>query len=209
VTAASTLIDQARTTLIDTSARTWAEDELFGYLRMGVNQACAALLDLYVTVVDHALDAGMRQYLPEGGLVLVDATTNGDGGPVTQQALAELARTQPEWRTATPGQPSFFIYDKRSPQTFMVWPPAGSGASLELVIGAMPPEFSSSDELPISAWFDRALWAFIVGMALAKNTQRQDLTKSALFMAMFDKDIAAWKAAKESTVSPPDVRGVH
>lgn len=209
MTAASTILSQARTTLIDASARAWSDDELLGYLRMAVNSACALLLDLYVDVVDHALDAGMRQTLPEGALVLIDATTNGNGGPVTQQALTELARTQPEWASATPGQPSFFIYDKRSPKTFMVWPPAGSGASLDLVVGATPPEFASSDELPISAWFDRALWAFVCGMALAKNTDRQDLTKSAAFMGMFNADMAAWKVTKENTVSPADRKGVH
>lgn len=209
MTTASTLIGQARTTLIDTSARTWDDAELLGYLRMGINKACALLLDLYVTVVTHDLAPGMRQTLPEGGLVLIDGTTNGDGGPVTQQALTELARIQRDWGAATPGQPQYFMYDKRSPQTFMVYPPAGSGATIELIIGALPAEIGLSDEVPVSAWFDTALWAFICGMALAKNTQRQDLTKSGVFMTMFNADLAAWKANKEATVSPPDKQGVH
>lgn len=209
MTSASTILGQARETLIDADATTWSEAELLGYLRMAVHKACALLLDLYVTVVDHPLDAGLRQYLPEGGLVLIDAPTNGDGGPVTQQALTELQRIQREWGAATPGQPAFFVYDKRSPLTFQVFPPASSGASLELVIGALPPEFTSSEEIPISPWFDTALWAFVVGMALAKNTTRQDLTKTATFMGVFNADMAAWKATKDATVSPPDRQGVH
>lgn len=209
MSSASTLIGQVRTTLIDTNAQTWTDDELLGYLVMAVNKACALLLDLYVTVVDHALEPGMRQSLPEDGLILIDATTNGNGAPVTQQALTELARVQRTWAAATPGQPEFFIYDKRAPLTFMVWPPAASGASIELVIGALPPAFTSSDEIPISQWFDSALWAFVCAMALAKNTNRQDLTKTAQFMAVFNADLAAWKTAKESNVSPPDPTGVH
>lgn len=209
MSSASDLILKARVTLIDGNANTWPDDELLGYLIMGVNKACALLQDLYVTVTTHALVPGMRQYLPEGGLILIDATTNGDGAPVTQQALTELARVQREWAAAPGGQPEFFIYDKRAPKTFMVWPPADSGATIELIVGAEPPAFSYSDELPISAWFETALWAFVVGMALAKNTARQDLTKTGLYMGIFSNDLAAWKAAKESNVSPPDPTGVH
>lgn len=206
---AQTLVGQARTTLIDTEATTWPDDELLGYLQMGVKKICALLLDAYVTVTEHALATGMRQYLPEGGLVLIDATTNGDGQPVLQQALTELARTQRDWAAATPGQPRYFVYDKRSPKTFLVWPPAASGASLELVIGAQPPEFDFSDQVPIDEWFDTALWAFVCSMALAKNTTRQDLGKSTQFLAMFNADLDRWRAVKDATVSPPDRQGVH
>ena len=209
MSSASTLIAQARVTLIDTNSQTWTDAELLGYLVQGVNKACALLLDLYVEVVDHSLQPGMRQFLPERALVLIDAPTNGDGGPVTQQALTELARTQREWAAADAGQTSYFVYDKRSPLTFLVWPPAASGMSLELVVGALPPAFTFSDELPISAWFETALWAYICAMALAKNTNRQDLTKTAAFMGIFDADLNRWRAVKDATVSPPDRQGVH
>jgi hypothetical protein len=206
---ASTLVAQARVTLIDEDAETWTDDELLGYLVMAVNKACALLLDLYVRVETVALELGVRQYLPEGGLVLIDAPINGAGGPVLQASLTELSRVQRTWPTATPGQPQYFIYDKRSPRTFLVSPPASSGAGLELVFGATPPAFTASDELPISAWFDTALWAFVCGMALAKNTTRQDLTKSAQFMGMFSADLDRWRAIRDATVSPADREGVH
>ncbi len=205
----STLLGQARTTLIDADSDTWTDTELLGYLVMGVNKCCALLLDPYITVVDHELSSGMRQYLPEDGLLLIDPTTNGDGAPVMQQALTELARTQPTWANATPGQPSYVIYDRRSPKTFMVWPPAGSGASVELVIGAMPPAFGLSDVIPIDQWFDSALWAFVCGMALAKNTARQDLGKSQQFMAMYTADLERWDKAKSNTIATADRQGAH
>jgi len=211
----SDLIAQARVTLIDDvdgddiANRTWSDDELLGYLRMAVNKACALLLDLYVRVVTHPLDPGARQYLPEDGLVLIDAPINGNGLPVLQASLTELSRVQRNWPSDTVGQPSYFMYDKRSPRTFLVSPPAASGATIELVYGATPPAFGFSDTLPISAWFDSALWAFICGMALAKNTTRQDLNKSSQFMGMFQADIERWRAVKDATVSPPDKQGVH
>lgn len=209
MTSASSLITRARRTLIDTSATTWDDTELLDYLQMGVNEACALLLDLYVTTETVALEPGLRQQLPEGALILIDAPTNGDGGPVTQQAMTELQRVQAEWGNATPGQPAYFAYDQRSQLTYLVFPPASSGASLELVLGAMPPSFGLSDEIPISAWFDKALWAYVVGMALTKNTVKQDLTKSGLFMGMFNADMDRWAARKTATVSPPDLQGAH
>lgn len=209
MTTIATIAGRARTTLIDANARTWSDEELVDYVVQGINKACALLLDLYVEVVDHALDPGMRQTLPEGGLVLIDATTNGDGGPVTQQARNELARTQREWGNASSGQPSFYCYDKRSPQTFLVFPPADSGASIELVIGALPPPMTSSDELPISAWFENSLWAFTCAMALAKNTTRQDLGKMGQYMGLFQADLDRWRASKDAAISASDERGVN
>jgi len=205
----ASLIAKVRTTLIDEDASTWPDDELLGYVEMAVNKACAALLDLFVDVIDHNLEPGMRQYLPEGALILIDSSRNGDGAPVTQQGVAELSRIQREWGNATAGQPQFFMYDKRAPRTFQVFPPADSGSSMELVVGAIPPPLGLSDEMPISAWFDSAVWAFACGMALAKNTSRQDLTKTGVFMGMFGADIATWKASKDATAAPPDRQGVH
>ena len=209
MTTVSTIAGRARTTLIDANARTWSDDELVDYVIQGVNKACALLLDLVVDVVQHALEPGMRQTLPEVALVLIDATTNGVGGPVTQQARNELARTQRTWGATAAGQPSFFCYDKRSPQTFLVFPPAGSGASIELVVGTLPPALSSSDELPISAWFENALWAFTCAMALAKNTTRQDLAKTGQYMALFQSDLDRWRASKEAAISTADEQGVN
>lgn len=209
MTAVTSLLAQARETLIDEDSVTWGDAELLGYLQMGLNKACALLLDPYVVVRDHPLEPGVRQYLPEGGLVLIDAPVNGAGAPVLQVSLTELSRTQRTWPSATPGQPVYFIYDKRSPLTFMVSPPAASGATLEIVFGSLPPEISISDEIPISAWFDTALWSFICSMALAKNTTRQDLNKSGQFLAMFNADLDRWRATRDATVSPPDREGVH
>lgn len=206
---ASSLVAQARVTLIDEDADTWSDSELLGYLQQGVNKACALLLDPYITVTQHSLEPGVRQYLPEGALVLIDAPVNGEGLPVLQVALTELSRVQRTWPQATPGQPQYFIYDKRSPRTFMVSPPAASGATIELVCGAVPPAFDFSDPVPISEWFDTALWAHVCAMALAKNTVRQDLTKSAQFMGMFNADLDKWRATRDATVSPPDRQGVH
>lgn len=209
MTTVSTIAARARLTLIDAAARTWSDDELVDYVNQAIGKACAYLLDIYVTVVDHAMTPGMRQTLPDGALVLIDATTNGDGGPVTQQARNELARTQRAWGNAPGGQPSYFCYDKRAPLTFLVFPPADSGASLELIVGAAPDVLTGSDEIPISPWFENALWAFTCGMALAKNTNKQDLTKTALYMGMFQTDLDRWRASKDAAVSAADEQGVN
>lgn len=210
MTTAAALIARARTTLIDANAVTWTDDELLGYLQTGIDKACGLLLDLNVEVVQHALDAGVRQTLPPRGLVLVDITLNSNFAPVLQAALTELSRVRPTWASDPPGPTAYFIYDQRAPRTFMVSPPAQAGDTVELLMGATPePLADINDSVALSVWFDSALWAWVCAMALAKNTTRQDLTKSAQFMAMFTADMDRWQAAKKATASPPDLQGVH
>jgi len=209
VTLASTLLGEVSATLLDESGTTWTSAELLTYLNNGIAQACGTLLDIYVVANEVALTAGVRQVLPADGLMLIDIPRTGDGTAVTQQAMNELARTRPSW----PNDPasdtiSYFMYDRRSPKTFLVYPAATGAGTAELVYAATPPVMNYlADEIPIDATFNTALWAYVLGMAYSKNSKRQDMTKATSYMGLFTSILDSWKKTKDSMVAPPDLVG--
>lgn len=210
MTTAATLIGRARVTLIDSAKVTFTDDELLAYLNEGIAHACGVLLDIYVKAEVATLAAGVRQNLPAGGLLLLDIPRNSTGETVTQAALAELSRTHPNWAAETgAGVVNYFMFDRRTPATFLVYPPATVSAAVELVYGAIPTEVVLGDEIPVSRAFDTALWAYVIGLAYAKNTKTQDLQKSQGYLGLFNQILSDWKKAKESTALPPDLKGVH
>lgn len=211
MTLATELLSSVSTSLLDDAERTWSEEELFGYLNRAVAQVCGTLLDVYVVTNVVALTAGPRQELPADGVALIDIPRDGNGNGVTQQALNELARTRPQWAaTAQSEDIAYFMYDRRSPRTYLVYPPAGAGATVELVYAAIPPVMTyPNDEIPIPATFDTALWAYVLALAYAKNSKRQDMAKSTGYMGLYTQVISEWKKIKDGTVASPDLRGVR
>jgi hypothetical protein len=210
MTTGQNIVDTARKSLLDGAKRTWSDAELLGYLNSAIGQACGTLLDIYVVVSMTGTAIGVRQTLPSGGLVLLDVPRNGNGGAVTQVALSELARTHTTWAgDASSADTNYFMFDKRSPATFLVYPPASSGTQLELVYGAVPSAIALSDTVPISPAFDTALWAYVLSMAYAKNSKKQDLAKSKEFMGLYTQVLDTWRKAKDAAGIPSDPLGAH
>lgn len=204
--------DSCRTTLLDTSKTTWSDDEILQATNEAVAMACSLVPDLYVvTDEQHPLAIGVRQSLPDGGLVLIDAPYNGEGGAVTIEAQTEIARVHPTWAAAPSSSAvRFVMYDPRSPLTFMVYPPAQSGATLAIVYGAQPEDAAYlSATIPLPGWTRRALWALTLAKLYGKNTQRQDLGKAKDYLAMGTGILQAWSEAKAKRAAPVDLQGVH
>lgn len=205
-------LDACRLTLMDAAKRSWSDAELLECTNDSVALACSLAPDLYVVTDDaHPLEVGVRQQLPDGGLVLIDAPYNGEGSAVTLQAQAEIARVHPGWAAApSTAAVSFVMYDQRSPLTFMVYPPASSGATLAIVYGATPePAADASDQIPLPSWTKRVLWALTLSKAYAKNTQRQDLAKAKDYLSMGTSILQAWTETKAKRAAPIDDKGVH
>lgn len=202
------LVDRVRKTLLDSRAVTWGDDELLDYLNAGIAQLCGTFLDLYVVAALTALIAGPRQNLPPGGVALIDIIRNSDGTALSQQSLVELGRVSPGWAAQTQtADPDFFVYDKRSPRTFLVSPPVIVGTQVELVYSAIPDAIAAGDLIPVPDSFGTALWAYMLSMAYSKNSKKTDLAKATGYMGLYVQIIGSWEAAKGGTVAPPDTTG--
>ena len=206
---ASDIAFRARSTLLDPSGNYWTDAEILSYIIGATNQIIAIKPDAVTNNVALTLSPGVVQLLPTNATTLSRVIANGAGTPVVIESMAEFARTNPNWVGASPGPTQRVFYDPRTPQPFWVFPQASSGMTLVALIGIFPTAPTSlSGTVNLPNWYDAALWAFVVGMAYAKNSKRQDMVKSKFFMDLFFQFMGVVVPGAEVAAAKIDDKGV-
>lgn len=202
------IIDRVRYTLLDTGKDGWSDAELISYLNSALAQLIVLKPDAIPTAELVSLAPGALQDIPDDGVVFITALYNGHGESVTVQSLAEMSRTNPDWAAAEHGSPLIVMYDTRIPTSFWVSPPADSGRNLWILYGAQANTITGlNTQLGCPDKWQHALWAGVVGMAYAKNSTRQNLAKSAQFLALFEHYIVGATPALLAAGAKDDIRG--
>lgn len=202
---ASVIVNRARTTLIDPSAVHWSEVELYDYLTAAQRAVCQLKPSAYTVTELISLVAGVMQTLdPNIGSQLLDIYFNNGGAGVTHVGREVLTEMNPQWTIATASdEVENWMSDVRDPRRFLVFPPNTGAGRVMAMYAAYPPavDISTGSSLVIADTFDMALWANVMGQALAKNSRRQDLTKSQAFFSIFS-GLVTGRLKAEQVVAP-------
>lgn len=189
--AASTILDSAARTLLDTAHRTWSADELLDYLNEALRMTASAAPTMYSVQAFVVLEAGPLQTLPEDGLELVDITQNFTGRVVTQADKGLLDEAERFWPRSTqvPGV-EHFTFDPRNPRRYKVFPPNDGFGQVEILYNAIPPQVMyESEDIDIPASYQTPLINFVLAKAYMKNSKRQDLAKSSGYFAQWGQNL--------------------
>lgn len=150
-TLVSEILDRVKITLQDTTSVRWPELELLRWVNDAQRKIVELAPDANVEQTVVTLATGTRQSLPSGALRLVDASRNmGSGGTTPGNAVRLTQRhvldaQVPAWHTTTASSSiQHVLYDKRVPKVFWVYPPASTGASVELFVSKPPTTLSST-----------------------------------------------------------------
>jgi hypothetical protein len=202
-TLAITIIDSMRLTLIDADAVTWTDDELLGYLNEGERTACFLKPDAYTLQEYIDLVAGTLQRLPEDGLAVFDVLQNDTGLRTIEVDKQLLDANNFSWGASAPqAEVDNWASDPRTPRLFYNTPPNDGTGSLLVSYGAVPPVMpyiTSEINLPDS--YQWPLACFGLARAYAKNSLKQDLTKSAFYMQQFQQMLGV-KSQGQVAVAP-------
>ena len=142
---AQSIIRRVVDTLQDPTSIRWPVSELVRYLNDGQREVVLHRPDAMRTNAPVALVAGSRQSLPANGTKLIEVVRNTGGNrrAVRQTSREILDAQSPGWHNLTGStEVLHFMYDVRDPTTFYVYPPAASGASVDLVYAAMPADIT-------------------------------------------------------------------
>lgn len=130
---AQSVIRRAVETLQDETSVRWTIGELARYFNDGRREVVMFRPDATATVIDHALVAGPRQTLPADGAKLLEVFRNTNGRAVRLVEREILDAQVPGWPAMTRAtEIVHFMFDRRDPRAFLVYPPAAVGASLQL-----------------------------------------------------------------------------
>ena len=138
--AAQSLIRRCVETLQDPTSVRWPISELVRYLNDGQREVVLYRPDSMATSAPRPLTVGTRQTLPNGSkLIEVVRNTGGTKRAVRMVNREILDAQTPGWHNLTGSTDILhYMYDPRDPTVFYVYPPAATGASVEIVYAAYP-----------------------------------------------------------------------
>ena len=181
-----TLLSGVSATLLDVARRTWDYPELVGYLNEALRATAFVKPDMYVVQGFVTLTAGIAQELPDGSVALIDISDNEvSGRAITQTDLGLLQEENRFWPAATQEvDAENYAADPRTPRRFYIFPPNDGTGSVRITRGAVPTTLtgSSGEEIPVPDSYQNPLTNFVLAKCYAKNSKRQDLTKSSAYM---------------------------
>lgn len=182
---ASDVVTSARGTLIDAAKVTWSDAELIAYLNEAIQKTCFVKPDAFILFSEQTLSVGVVQGFDVDTNALIDIPKNtASGKGITQVDKALLEAADPNW-AATAGalDVEHYMVDPRSPRSFYVYPPAIMGTSVTILKAVRPASLVNlSDEIPTVEASAPILIDYVLARAYAKNSKKQDLTKSSYHM---------------------------
>lgn len=154
VTTVGTVVDNAKLVLQEvTSAGTrWTNEELIGWLNEGYQAVVQIKPDASSVNDTLELEEGTRQSIPDDGLRLIDVVRNtaddSDKLGILVTSRRALDTTRRGWHADDPSiDIEQFVFDDQDPTHFYVYPPAKSGAEVELIYSAVPEPHSKEGGL--------------------------------------------------------------
>ena len=200
------LLDSVSVTLLDTGRRTWPlHSDLIPWLNEALAATAALKPDMYPRQEFMPVDVGITQFIPADGVALLEVQFNETSGRVVRQVDKDLLDEANRFWPAATREVDVREYaaDPRDPRRFAVTPPNDGTGSIQVLYGAVPEAAtgSSGEDLPISPSFGPILQNYVLGKAYAKNTKRQDLTKSAAYMNQW-ASLVGMKSKGQIAVAP-------
>lgn len=137
------IITNARKVLQEVTAdgTRWTNDELAGWLNEFYQAAVGLKPDVSTVNETLALTTGTKQSIPATGLRLLDVIRNtvGTMTGITVTSRRSLDTVRRAWH-ADPANTRIehYVFDDLDPTTFYVYPPAASGAAVEILYSTVP-----------------------------------------------------------------------
>lgn len=184
---ASAIVGKLRADLVDEDADAWSDADLLEDLNEALRALAQVKVDSYVIREPVALEAGEQQVLPAGAVAVFDLHSNTvSGRPITlvdQELLDEATR----FSSAAAQQTDVVHWtaDPRDKTRFRVYPANNGDGSVWATYGAVPDALALGEPIPVADSNEPALFAYALGAAYRRNTQRQDLVKAGGYQQQF------------------------
>lgn len=176
---AQEIIDKASIILQDKDHIRWPTSELLGWISDGQREIATFCPESNTVVGDITLAGGTRQSLPSAGICLIAIVRNTSPGSTNAIRLVDRAVMDaqiPDWHapTTTGGTDKIqnYMFDRRSPALFYVYPSAKENVTVEAIYSKMPATFSTaSATLEIKAQYHNALLDYTLYRAYLKDAE--------------------------------------
>ncbi|MCK7581010.1 MAG: hypothetical protein MZV65_38930 [Chromatiales bacterium] len=141
---AESILCRAQIILQDTTGTRWPAEELLGWLNDAYREIVMLRPDAHSQIDTFECAAGTRQDLQAkfpNALRLLDVVRNQGAGAGAIRHIDRriLDDQRPFWHSETASsRVQHYTFDSRAPTSFLVYPPATSGALVEVVFSSVP-----------------------------------------------------------------------
>jgi hypothetical protein len=176
---AKAILDKATIQLIDLANIRWTRAELLAWLNDGMRQTVLIQPSASSTTAVVKLQAGTRQYIPDGGWLLLSIYRNmGTNGTTPGRAIRIISREiidgfNPDWHTDTAkAEVRNYIYTNQDQLAFYVYPPNTGTQYVEINYSSQLDDLTSESQvIPIFDIFQSALVDYILYRACTKDAE--------------------------------------
>ena len=198
----------------------WTNEELIGWLNESYQAIVQAKPDASSVNDSVNLSPGTRQTIPADGLRLIDVVRNTASGSdqlgILLTSRRALDTTRRSWHAdAQSIDIEQFVFDDQDPTHFYVYPPAQSGAKIELIYSAVPsPHKKNSglgaieaDPIKLNDSYAPVMTDYILYRAYSKDAEHAaNLNRAQMHLQSYMQALGA-KSQTDQQVSPnaPDM----
>lgn len=205
--AVSNLIYRAGLLLQDEDHVRWTNKELIEW----INDAVSAVIRMKPAAGARralfGLVPGARQELDGSVVQLIDIVCNVGADDVTPgRAIRKTERhlldsTNPDWYSMKQSSTvRHYTYDDRMPSIFFVYPPAASGAKVEIIHAVMPDEVVEEDEnLAINIEYTDVILSYVMFRCLSKDSEYANAAMATGYYQAFTASLGAGEAGEQAT----------
>lgn len=180
-TTAQSIVKQAHELLQDPDGLRWPATELVAHINDGQRALVELRPEMFAVTVTTALVAGPKQTVPSACAKLLEIPRNTNGPAIRPVERVSLDAVEPSWYTKT-GVTTIkhSTVDVREPNVYYVYPPAASGASVDLVYSAWPADVPTpsgaaastvTGNVNVNDQFKSALMHFVLARGYMKDAE--------------------------------------
>lgn len=205
----STIIQNVRVLLNDAEdgGITWTTAELLAWLNEATAEIVRIAPHANTKSIDHTLQVGSWQRLPDDGVQLIDIACNAPAGRSIRIIDQLIMDTEcPDWRQRpTTSVTQRYMFDARDPRSFSVFPPS-AGNAVRLIYAAVPSLVTAENQsLPLPAIYAAPVTNYICYRAWMKLVDNPaSLRRAEGYKAIFDGQMGVKKQAEAE--SNPNVK---
>ncbi|MBW5800677.1 phage adaptor protein [Halomonas elongata] len=217
LTTVGTVINNAKLVLQEvTSAGTrWTNEELIGWLNESYQAIVQIKPDASTENASHELAEGTRQQIPADGLRLIDVVRNTASGSkkmgIMVASRQSLDTTRRGWHADPPSiDIEQYIFDDQDPTRFYTYPPAATGAEVEIIYSAVPAphdvsqglEGLANEAIKLNDSFGPIITDYILYRAYSKDAEHaKNLNRAQLHMEAYMTALGQ-KVEVDRSISP-------
>lgn len=181
-------IDLARGVLNDrATSKRYSDADLLQYGNDAIDLIALARPEMFYETVEVTCIANspVQKLAQADSLGLVDVLYVKGGSAVTKTDRATMDRVLPTWPSASAAAAENWMPLDDDPFRFLISPPAPAGQVLVAIHIKPPPEYLSTDTLPVAAAYLSLIADYIIGMAESRQDESINSDRAQAFITKF------------------------